>query len=127
MKKASRNVCVSLPEELASLLKRTGSNVNQTLVEKVSRATVNVLLDALRADEDEIEPYATINGDLEAESIDYLDIEFRMESALGFRIPRGVLFPAEVLSDEQNYTRGDRGGVLYTEDVTTIFTMARLF
>jgi acyl carrier protein len=58
-----------------------------------------VLVDALSVDEDEITPTATLMGDLGAESIDFLDIVFRLEKAFGIKIPRGELFPEDVLTD----------------------------
>jgi hypothetical protein len=40
-------------------------------------------------------------GDLGAESIDFLDIVFRLEKAFGIKIPRGELFPEDVLTDSK--------------------------
>ena len=57
------------------------------------------LVDALGVDEDEIQPEATLVGDLGAESIDFLDIVFRLEKAFDIKIPRGELFPEDVLTD----------------------------
>ena len=56
-----------------------------------------VLIDALGVDDDEVKPDATLMADLGAESIDFLDIVFRMEKAFGIKIPREELFPAESL------------------------------
>jgi acyl carrier protein len=56
-----------------------------------------VLVDALGVDEDEVTPDATLMGDLGAESIDFLDIVFRLEKAFGIKVPREELFPAESL------------------------------
>ena len=52
-----------------------------------------VLVDALGVDEDEVTPEASLREDLGAESIDFLDISFRLEKAFGIKIPRGELFP----------------------------------
>ncbi len=57
------------------------------------------LVDALGVDEDEIKPEARIMNDLGAESIDFLDIVFRLEKAFGIKIPRGGLFPDNILSN----------------------------
>jgi acyl carrier protein len=51
------------------------------------------LVEALNVDEDQITPAATLQGDLGAESIDFLDIVFRLEREFGIKIPRGELFP----------------------------------
>ncbi len=56
-----------------------------------------VLVDALGVDDDEVTAEATLMGDLGAESIDFLDIVFRLEKAFGVKIPREELFPAESL------------------------------
>ena len=40
-------------------------------------------------------------GDLGAESIDFLDIVFRLEKSFGIKIPRGDLFPEDVLSSSE--------------------------
>src|SRR3954452_17102407 len=61
-----------------------------------------VLVDALGVDEDEVTPTATLREDLGAESIDFLDIVFRLEKAFTtdpakpFKIPRGELFPEDI-------------------------------
>jgi acyl carrier protein len=59
------------------------------------------LVDALGVDDDEIKPEATLVGDLGAESIDFLDIVFRLEKAFDIKIPRGELFPEDVLTDQK--------------------------
>ncbi len=57
------------------------------------------LVDALGVDDDEVTLEATLVGDLGAESIDFLDIVFRLEKAFDIKIPRGELFPEDVLTD----------------------------
>jgi acyl carrier protein len=59
------------------------------------------LVDALGVDEDEVVPAARIGADLGAESIDYLDIVFRLEKAFNIKIPRGDLFPDNILTSEE--------------------------
>jgi len=65
--------------------------------EEVFEQVREVLIDALGVDEEEITGKATLMGDLGAESIDFLDIVFRLEKAFGIKIPREELFPAETL------------------------------
>jgi acyl carrier protein len=55
-----------------------------------------ILVDALGADESECTPDATLMGDLGAESIDFLDIVFRLEKTFNVKIPRGELFPDNI-------------------------------
>jgi acyl carrier protein len=66
----------------------------------------NALVDALGVDEDDVRPDATMVGDLGAESIDFLDIVFRLEKAFGIKIPRGELFPEDVLSSSEFVNNG---------------------
>jgi acyl carrier protein len=56
------------------------------------------LIDALGVEEDEVTPEATLQGDLGAESIDFLDIVFRLEKAFDIKIERGELFPEDILT-----------------------------
>lgn len=70
--------------------------------EDIYKKVQGVLEDALGVDADEVAPTATLSGDLGAESIDYLDIVFRLEktfttdSTKPFKIPRGELFPDDI-------------------------------
>src|SRR3954453_6167436 len=54
------------------------------------------LVDALGVPEEDVPPPATLRNDLGAESIDLLDIVFRLERNFGIKIPRGELFPENV-------------------------------
>ncbi|MCH7858929.1 MAG: acyl carrier protein [Candidatus Marinimicrobia bacterium] len=63
--------------------------------EKIQEA----LVEALGVDDDEVIPEATLVGDLGAESIDFLDIVFRLEKSFEIKIPRGELFPEDVFTD----------------------------
>jgi len=62
-----------------------------------------VMVDALGVDDDEVKTEATLMGDLGAESIDFLDIVFRLEKAFGIKIPREELFPAESLMNNPEF------------------------
>lgn len=64
------------------------------------------LTDALGVDDDEVVPTATLVGDLGAESIDFLDIVFRLEKAFNVKIPRGELFPDDILTNAQYVKEG---------------------
>lgn len=62
-----------------------------------------VLVDALGVDDDEVTDEAALMGDLGAESIDFLDIVFRLEKAFGIKIPREELFPADSLMNNSGF------------------------
>jgi acyl carrier protein len=64
------------------------------------------LVDALGVDEEEVTPEATLIGDLGAESIDFLDIVFRLEKAFDIKIPRGELFPEDILTSTEYVQNG---------------------
>ncbi|MFN6128768.1 MAG: acyl carrier protein [Planctomycetota bacterium] len=70
-------------------------SVNEEVFSKVQSA----LVDALGVDDDEVTPEATIVGDLEAESIDFLDIVFKLEKAFGIKIQTDELFPKDILTE----------------------------
>ncbi|MHC5539714.1 acyl carrier protein [Singulisphaera rosea] len=59
------------------------------------------LVDALGVDEEDVTSDATLQGNLGAESIDFLDIVFRLERNFGIKIPRGELFPENVVADPE--------------------------
>jgi acyl carrier protein len=64
--------------------------------EEVYGTVARVLVESLNVDEDEVTPTATLQGNLGAESIDFLDIVFRLEREFGIRIPRDELFPESI-------------------------------
>ena len=72
-----------------------------------------VLVEALGVEEEDLKPSATLQTDLGAESIDFLDIVFRLEREFGIKIPRGELFfeqvfelSAEIVQDGQVTAEG---------------------
>ncbi len=68
---------------------------------KVSSA----LTEVLGVDESDVSPSATLQGDLGAESIDFLDLVFRLEREFGIRIPRDELFPESIFQGNPEYVR----------------------
>ena len=71
--------------------------------DEILKEVQEVLIDALGVDDDEVTADATLTGDLGAESIDFLDIVFRLEKAFGIKIPREELFPAESLMNNPEF------------------------
>jgi acyl carrier protein len=72
--------------------------------EEIYAKVRGVLVDALGVDDDEVTPDAVIKDDLGAESIDFLDIMFRLEKAFGIKIPRGEMIP-ENLANDPNFVQ----------------------
>ena len=58
-----------------------------------------VLIDALGVDDDEVTADARLTKDLGAESIDFLDITFKLEQEFDFKIGQGELFPDNAASN----------------------------
>jgi acyl carrier protein len=71
--------------------------------EEISGRVARVLVESLNADEDDLKPTATLQRDLGAESIDFLDIVFRLEREFGIQIPRGELFPESVFRGDPEF------------------------
>ena len=70
---------------------------SEEVFEKVQAA----LVEALGVDDEEVTPEATLVGDLGAESIDFLDIVFKLEKAFNIQIPREELSPEDILTNSQ--------------------------
>ena len=65
-----------------------------------------ILTNALGVDAGEVTPQASLTRDLGAESIDFIDIVFRLEKAFDLKIPAGDLFPGNILNNEQFVQNG---------------------
>lgn len=74
--------------------------------EEIFEKVKETLVDALGVDDDEVTPDATLTGDLGAESIDFLDIVFRLEKTFEIKIPRGELFPDNILNNPEFVQNG---------------------
>ncbi len=69
--------------------------------EEVFEKVKTALVDALGVDDDEVTPEATIIGDLGAESIDFLDIVFRLEKAFAIKISTSELSAEDILTNSE--------------------------
>ncbi|MBC8468361.1 MAG: acyl carrier protein [Planctomycetes bacterium] len=76
--------------------------------DEIIQQVQEVLIDALGVDDDEVTAKATLMGDLGAESIDFLDIVFRLEKAFEIKIPREELFPAENLMNNPEFVQNGK-------------------
>ena len=79
--------------------------------EAIFTRTRDVLTEALGVDDDEVTESASLTGDLGAESIDFLDIVFRLEKSFStddkpFKIEQGELFPENLLENPDWVTDG---------------------
>jgi acyl carrier protein len=76
--------------------------------EEIYQKVASTLVEALNVDEDDIKPSSTLQGDLGAESIDFLDIVFRLEREFGIKIPRGELFPESIFQGDPEFVQDGR-------------------
>jgi acyl carrier protein len=76
--------------------------------EETYRKVVGVIVESLCVKEYEIQPTSTLKGDLGAESIDFLDILFRLEQEFGIEIPRGELFPDSIFQGNPQLVQDGR-------------------
>ena len=74
--------------------------------EEIFSSVQEALVDALGVDDDEVTAGATLVGDWGAESIDFLDIVFRLEKAFDIKIPRDELFPEDILTNSDYVADG---------------------
>jgi acyl carrier protein len=78
--------------------------VSQEINVKVAKA----LTECLNVDQDEMIPTATLQRDLGAESIDFLDITFRLEREFGIKIPHDELFPESIFRGAPEFVQDGR-------------------
>jgi acyl carrier protein len=76
--------------------------------DEILQQVQELLVDALGVDDDEVTIEATLMGDLGAESIDFLDIVFRLEKAFEIKIPREELFPVENLMNNAEFIQNGK-------------------
>ncbi len=76
--------------------------------DEILKQVTEVMVDALGVDDDEVTETATLMGDLGAESIDFLDVVFRLEKAFDIKIAREELFPADALMNDPDLLGDDQ-------------------
>jgi len=76
--------------------------------DEIFQEVQEVMVDALGVDDDEVTAEATLMGDLGAESIDFLDIVFRLEKAFEIKIPREELFPVESMMTNPEFVNNGK-------------------
>jgi acyl carrier protein len=67
----------------------------------------DALVDALAVDDDDVTMESVLTTDLGAESIDFLDIVFKLEQVFGIKIHQGELFP-ENLTQNPAYVQSGK-------------------
>jgi acyl carrier protein len=85
--------------------------------EEIYRKVSATLVEALNVDEGDVTPEATLQGDLGAESIDFLDIVFRLEREFGIKIDRDELFPESIFQGNPEFVQEGRVTVKGMEEL----------
>jgi len=75
---------------------------------EIHARVARVLAKTLNADEENVTPGATLQGDLGAESIDFVDIVFRLEREFDIGIPPDELFPDAILQGSPAFVQDGR-------------------
>ena len=60
-------------------------------IDAVFPKVAQIIADALGCDVEDVKPKLSLIGDLDAESIDFLDLVFRLERGFDVKIPRGKI------------------------------------
>ena len=74
--------------------------------EEIVNKVTDCLVEALGVDTEEVSLQASLTKDLGSESIDFLDIVFRLEKTFSLKIPRGDLFPENIFNNEKFVQNG---------------------
>ena len=85
-----------------------------------------VLVEALNVDEDEVTPAARLQGDLGAESIDFLDNLFRLEREFDIKIARSELFPESIFQGDPELVQEGKVTPMGLEELRTRLPFADL-
>ena len=91
------------------------SNVNITKeeIDAILPKVADIIADALGCDLDEVKPTASLITDLGGESIDFLDIVFRLEREFKVKIPRGKI--VEDARGPLTEAEFEKGGIVTAE------------
>ena len=73
--------------------------------DEIFQKVAATLVEALNVDEDQVTLASTLQGDLGAESIDFLDIVFRLEREFGIKIDRNELFPESIFQGDPEFVK----------------------
>ena len=74
--------------------------------DEILKNVKGIISQALKVAESKVVPSSSLIKDLGAESIDFLDIVFRLEKAFKIKIPKGELFPEKILTDARFVKNG---------------------
>jgi acyl carrier protein len=73
--------------------------------QEIYQRVAQTIVESLDVDECEVAPGARLQSDLGAESIDFLDIVFRLEREFDIRIDRAELFPESIFQRRAEFVQ----------------------
>jgi acyl carrier protein len=85
-------------------------SISQGEIDAIFPKVAEIIADALGCDEDDVKPTSSLINDLDAESIDFLDIVFRLEREFKVKIPRGKAI--EEARGELSEAEFEQGGIV---------------
>ena len=88
----------------------TNTNINPEEIAAIFPKVAATMADALGREVETVKPNASLIDDLGAESIDFLDIVFRLERAFKIKIPRGKL--VEDARGKLSESEFEKGGIV---------------
>ena len=88
----------------------SNENITKEEIAAIFPKVADAVADALGCDKEKVKPDASLIGDLGAESIDFLDIIFRLERAFKVKIPRGKI--VEEARGQLSESEFEKGGVV---------------
>lgn len=88
----------------------SNTNITKEEIAALYPKVADIMADALGCDVDRIKPDSSLISDLGAESIDFLDIVFRLERTFKVKIPRGKI--VEEARGSLSEAEFERGGVV---------------
>jgi acyl carrier protein len=88
----------------------SNANISKEEIMAVFPKVAATMADALGCDVEKVKPDASLIDDLNAESIDFLDIVFRLERTFKVKIPRGKI--VEEARGDLSEAEFDRGGAV---------------
>jgi acyl carrier protein len=88
----------------------SNENITKEEIATIFPKVAETMADALGCDKEKVKLDASLIGDLGAESIDFLDIIFRLERAFKVKIPRGKI--VEEARGQLSESEFEKGGVV---------------
>jgi acyl carrier protein len=88
----------------------TNNNITKEEIEAIFPKVADIMADALGCDVEQVKLEASLIDDLGAESIDFLDIVFRLERGFKVKIPRGKII--EEARGDLSESQFEQGGVV---------------